>query len=324
MPASLVTVSDALKNFYLPALREQLNNANKTLTQLETKSTEVDVQGNYAVLALHVGRNTGVGSRAEYAILPTPGAEAYVQERVPLKYHYGRLQISGPSIEATSTDKGSYVRIFDSESKGLKSSVMREMSRQLWVAEGAQVATELTSIPNMVSDTGTLFNVDPTVTTSWKANVSEGTPPGTNRSISDSILQRALQDTQNESEGTPDLFITSAGVYNAYGASLVSQKRFVNTNELKGGWKGLSVEVGDQGATLIWDKDAPANTIFGLDTDHIQIYSANDWGFMDRDHPGTVLNRVPNVDGYEATLYRYFEIATDRRNAHVVIRDISE
>lgn len=320
MPASLTTFNDVLKNDYQPTLREQLNNANKTLTQLERKSDEVDVQGKYAVLALHVGRNTGVGSRAENATLPTAGAQGYVEERVPLKYHYGRLQISGPSIEATRTDRGSYVRAVESESRGLKNDLLREMSRQLW--NDTPLATELTSIPVIVDDSGTLFNVDSSVTTSWKSNVDDG--GGTDRPITDAIIQTALMDTNNDSDGTPDLFITSAGVFRAYGATLVSQKQFVNTNELKGGFTGISVEVGDQSATLIWDKDAPAGTIFGIDTDAMAIYQANDWSFMDRDHPGTVLHRVPNVDAYEATMYRYFEIATDRRNAHIRIDDIEE
>jgi len=322
MPSSLLTFSDALKFDYKPKLRGQLNNSNKTLTQLEQKSDTVDVQGLYAVLALHVGRNTGVGSRAEYGTLPTPGAQGYIQARVPLKYHYGRLQVSGPTIAATRTDRGAYVRAVESESKGLKNDMLREISRQLW-STAAQVATEITSIPNMVNNTGVLFNVDPATTPVWKSQVSEGAA-GANRSVTDGIIQSALMNGMNESEGTPDLFITSAGVYRAYGATLVSQKRFVNTTELKGGFSGISIAVGDQDATLIWDKDAPAETIYGLDTDAIAIYSAGDWDFMDADHPGSVLQRVPNQDAYEATLFRYFDIATDRRNAHIVVRDLTE
>jgi len=40
----------------------------------------------------------------------------------------------------------------------------------------------------------------------------------------------------------------------------------------------------------------------------------SDWSFMDRD--GSVLSRVANTDAYEATLYKYHELGTDKRNAH--------
>jgi hypothetical protein len=47
----------------------------------------------------------------------------------------------------------------------------------------------------------------------------------------------------------------------------------------------------------------------------------SDWEFMDDD--GAILNRVANTDAYEATLYIYSELATDARNAHAAVRDLT-
>ena len=37
---------------------------------------------------------------------------------------------------------------------------------------------------------------------------------------------------------------------------------------------------------------------------------------------GAVLNRVPNVDAYEGTLFLYAELATDGRNSHALVKDL--
>jgi hypothetical protein len=48
----------------------------------------------------------------------------------------------------------------------------------------------------------------------------------------------------------------------------------------------------------------------------------SDWEFMEED--GAVLNRVPNTDAYEGTLFLYAELATDGRNAHAKIGSLAE
>jgi hypothetical protein len=61
--ASTTTLDAALKEYYLPPAREQLNNENMMLAQIERTSRHVE--GRRAVLSLHVQRNSGVGARAE-------------------------------------------------------------------------------------------------------------------------------------------------------------------------------------------------------------------------------------------------------------------
>ena len=139
MALSLSTADSALKEDYLPPLREQLNNAN-VLDAIVSKNTQ-DVEGRRAVLSLHVSRNSGVGSRAENGTLPTAGNQGYAEERVPVYYHYGRIQISGPVIKAMKSDKGSFARAVDSEVKGVKTDAARNYNRQRWGTSNGVVAT---------------------------------------------------------------------------------------------------------------------------------------------------------------------------------------
>src|SRR4051812_170585 len=101
---TLTTADAALKEDYQPTIREQLNNSSMLLNQIERNSK--DVEGRRAILSLHTNRNSGVGARAEGGTLPTAGSQGYTEERVPLRYNYGRIKLTGPVIRAMKSDKG--------------------------------------------------------------------------------------------------------------------------------------------------------------------------------------------------------------------------
>ncbi len=120
--------SGVLKEFYLPTTREQINTKQEFLVQIERNSE--DVEGLEAVLSLHVGLNEGIGSRLELEDLPEPDQQGYTKQRVPLHYHYGRIQVSGPVIRAMKSDDGSWLRAVESETKGVITNLRQDVDRQ--------------------------------------------------------------------------------------------------------------------------------------------------------------------------------------------------
>jgi len=71
------------------------------------------------------------------------------------------------------------------------------------------------------------------------------------------------------------------------------------------------------------DNDCPAATAFFLNTNHLcQHQMGNSWAFMDRD--GSTLKYVTGFDQYEAVIYNYHELTTDRRNAHGIATGLTE
>lgn len=144
MALSLQTADAALKDDVQPTVREQLNSAHMLLDQIERNSK--DVEGRRAVLSLHVRRNQGVGARAENGPLPTAGQQGYAEERVPLRYNYGRIELSGPVIRAMKSDNGSFVRAVESESRGIVTDLKIDVNRQLWgTADGVIAACGTTT-----------------------------------------------------------------------------------------------------------------------------------------------------------------------------------
>ena len=114
MAGSTLSTFDAiLKTQYLGPIREQLNSSSVLYSRLE--KNEDSVVGKNFTIPLHYGRNEGVGARAEGGTLPDAGNQAYKECIVPMKYQYGRIQITGPTIKAARSNEGAFLRAVDSE-----------------------------------------------------------------------------------------------------------------------------------------------------------------------------------------------------------------
>lgn len=393
----MANVDAALKNDYQPAIREQLVNAWMLLSQLESNTK--DVEGRYAVLSLHVGRNSGVGARAAGAALPAAGQQAYAEQRVPITRNYARIGIHGDLIAASASDKGSFARMLQAELDGALTDLKNDVSRQIYgdatkaiaqcattsasatvnltdetniqmrqfhvgmlvdigttadydsVVAGAEITAvdrtagtitidssvttttshyvtragsdgnELTGLREIVAASGTLFNVDPSSVPEWVSTVDDNS--GSNRTATETLFEKMIEDVHFESDQDINLVVTTRGVRRNYVAQLQSLKRFTNSVDINGGFKAVTIAAGNVEVPLVVDNDAPANQAFFLNTNHLKQHQmGNSWSFMDRD--GSVLKYVTGYDQYEAVIYNYHEITTDRRNAHGLIKDLTE
>lgn len=157
MPANLTTLQTVLKEYWIEPFAEQLNNQILLLKRLET--TNNNLYGRYALVPLHTGRTGGVGAAAEGGTLPTPGNQGWAQAKYDLKYLYGRLRVTGPSMERTDSKEGSVVAALKSEMDGLMTDLKKDVARQIYgTGDGVitGVATQGAVTTYVLS--GTLFN----------------------------------------------------------------------------------------------------------------------------------------------------------------------
>ncbi len=117
-------------------------------------------------------------------------------------------------------------------------------------------------------------------------------------------------------DGVVETFLTTHGIRRAYVNSLISNKRYVNTMELDGGYKTVSWD----DRPVVPDKDCPRGRVYAIDWDNLWLFSETDWDWIDQD--GSVLHRMPDEDAFQATLYRYRQLGTDARNRLGKIEDI--
>ena len=190
-----------------------------------------------------------------------------------------------------------------------------------YVTRAGSQGNELTGLRQIVDSTGTVHGVNPSTYPDWVS--VEDSNSGTNRTPTEALIGSVLDDVHFESNEEVNLIVTTRGVRNAFVATLTSQKRFTNTLALKGGFEAITISSGNISAPIVIDNDNPANTMFLLNTANLTHYQmGSSWSFMDRD--GSTLHYVPGYDQYEAVIYNYHQLATDRRNAHGKILDLTE
>jgi len=187
---------------------------------------------------------------------------------------------------------------------------------------------ELTGLQTIVDDTAILHTINPSSQPKWKSYVNSNS--GTNRSITETLITGSIMKTLTNSGKKPSLLVSAEGVNLAISNLLLSLKRNMEQTNLKGGYAGIqfySPSVsgkGDEAPTALYaDFDCPNNRLYGINPDVLVYHQVGD-GFQFMDLDGAVMNRKPDVDAYEATLYTYGELACKQRNAHFVIKDITE
>lgn len=134
MGATLTTVDAILKEVYEPGINEQLNNDVVTLRRIERSSEGItnEVGGKYVSFPIHTKRNSGVGARLEGDDLPTAGNQAYAGARVSLKYQYGRVQLTGQTIELADKNFQAFASAMQEELNGLQSDLAVDLNRQVY------------------------------------------------------------------------------------------------------------------------------------------------------------------------------------------------
>lgn len=128
--AVLANYEQVLKTFYLPAIQDQLNN--DTVLKMSLEATEKGVEGKNATIEHHYGRSTGTFAIPDGVAFGDPNYQKFKTSVVPMKYNYGRVAFSGPTIKASASEKGAYARVIPTEITGIVNDVSRETNRQLW------------------------------------------------------------------------------------------------------------------------------------------------------------------------------------------------
>jgi hypothetical protein len=134
MPATMTTVSAITKEIYEGSLRKQLNEETVALRRLEKTSEGVtnEVGGKYVTFPIHTTRNAGIGARNELEQLPNAGQQGTAAARVGLKYLYGRVRLSGQTMELAKTNSQAFMSALDLEMNGLKDDLKKDQNRQVY------------------------------------------------------------------------------------------------------------------------------------------------------------------------------------------------
>ena len=132
---ALLTTSAAdalIKVRYFGPVREQLNNKTVLANRLDRDESTQSVDGKSFTVPVHYKRNNQAGSgRADNGALPSVDSQASVTAVVPNKYIYATIEVTGPTMAATRSNLGAFVRAVDDEVKGATRDMKKAFNRQL-------------------------------------------------------------------------------------------------------------------------------------------------------------------------------------------------
>ncbi len=121
---------------------------------------------------------------------------------------------------------------------------------------------------------------------------------------------------KQEKYGRVKALICNGVIYRKWGTILKGDSSMVNETMLWGGNEGIVFYGGRKGKIpIIWDDDAPDNTVFSLDDAHILISAPNRMGMDFVQYPGGILHYVQGKDELVANLKWYYNMTTDQPKA---------
>lgn len=131
MPATLTTTSSLLKQIYQGQIRTQLQDECVGYKRIlrTGEGIEGNVGGQFVTFPIRTRRNSGIGYRNELELLPAAGQQGYNSVRIGLKYGYGRVRISGPTMKLAATNPQAFANAMDLEVKNIKTDILKDTNR---------------------------------------------------------------------------------------------------------------------------------------------------------------------------------------------------
>ena len=138
-------------------------------------------------------------------------------------------------------------------------------------------------------------------------------------SIDEQTLLQMIDAVEERSGSAPNMIICSFGVRRALINYFTSMGTRLQTMELEGGYKSISVN----GIPVIADRFCPKGTMYLINTDDFKLCQLGDWEWMESED-GKILHQIPGKPVYTATLVKYAELLCMRPNAQARIWGIEE
>lgn len=247
--------------------------------------------------------------------------------------------------EAQYLEVGMQIDIFDTSAAGLMANAPFEITT-LVSAAGTTTATftpaagaatasgdtmhrygsrnlETIGLRDIVSDVGTLYNINPATEPVWKAVVNAN--GGVNRALSEGLMIKTADDIRKNGGKTSVIF-TTMGVRRAYWQLLVQQRRYTDTKEFAGGFTGLPFFTDWGEIPVVADWDCQASRMYFVNEKELEIKREGDWSFMNRDGSNwqRKITSAGSFDAYQTMYFKYCQLSCHRRNSQGLLSDITE
>ncbi len=136
--------------------------------------------------------------------------------------------------------------------------------------------------------------------------------------ISDDVLQEAIDTVEENTGATIDFISCSAKVKRAYQNYLAEFRRNIDVTELEGGYKAISFN----GIPVVSDRFVADDAMYLLDTSKFTLHQLCDWEWIEGEG-GKILHQKPGYPAYSATLVKYADLICDLPSGQALITGIT-
>ncbi len=141
----------------------------------------------------------------------------------------------------------------------------------------------------------------------------------TSSSISQAVIQKAIDGVEEQSGCKVDFILCSWGVKRALVEYYNSLGMTLPTMQLEGGYTALSFN----GIPIVTDRFCPKGTMYLLTSENFKIHQLCDWQWLEAED-GKILKQVSGKPVYQATLVKYAEMICENPSAQARISGITE
>lgn len=270
-PGALISLVKKLGNDLEMEFKKSLNrqlfgDGKGTLTLINGAGVATATQTVDSTRHLRVGQTVEIGTVAEI--------EAGTADEVTIQTINSATSITLTAV-ATTADNDSIVI------KGAYNTTDSQYEELDWLGN---------LVSNNTVDAGSSFQGIARATNDWTNSYVEAT----SAVLTEAHIVDLLTDIGEF--GTTDLIITTTTLRNKYSTLLASQKRFMNTVDLKGGFKWLEVSIWEQPVPMVADYDCTAWVLFALDTSTFSLAELNKLQYLS-DGSWAIMTNVYNSSG---------------------------
>lgn len=226
------------------------------------KKTSQVVEGESLVVPIVYKFNSTAMMYSADDILNINGQNNYTAAQYLWKQAAVTVRVNG--LEATmNKGKQALINLVSARLKDAEKSGMNLLSQELFIA--SPTSLDLIGLPTLVDATSSIGDINSSSYSWWQANViTSGSFSAQGVSDWRNLHNTLSQYGNNE---VPTVYVMPQAIHQYYEGTLVPQERFVSTKEGDAGFGKLAFKM----TPTIWDPYATSGTLYGLNTNHIEL-----------------------------------------------------
>lgn len=253
----------------LPKITDQIFRSNALMQRLWRKGTKLD-GGAYITQMLAYGEGPG-GAFEGLEILDTSEAEQFTVAVFQWKHYYAAVTIRRMD-ELKNRGGPAFARLLTAKMQ-VAQKTMQNLVGQGVYSDGSTNPKLITGVRAMITDATdavTYGGINKATASNswWESKIDRTTTLGT----FNIGAMRTLAGRLTEDQESPDIIVTTQGLYDAYYNELQPQQRFADSDLARGGFKNVLFE----GRPVVVDSHCPTGFMYMLNTSYIDLVSHED------------------------------------------------